>query len=717
MYPIVKLLLRGAFGLMFKTRLAYGAKLEKIGNKALFLASNISTIDSLLLMAYLPGRPVFAMPRGAAPLWVRLILSCADVFIIDSTNPLSLKELTDAVAKGRWAVMLAEGRVGESGLVAKVYEAPALIARETGAALVPVQIEGIQHSRFSRIRSGRRRAFPRVAITFLKECKVGADESGRESRERVGDYLYKVMQEAHYRTHIDHDASIFALAMRAAKLYGGRGGRGVAVEDIERRPASYRAVLTRAFLLASRFNRIAKKGERVGVLLPNSINNLAVFLALSAHSRTPAMLNFSSGEKNILNCCKMAAVGTAVTSRKFVEAIGLAPLIESMEGAGVRVHYLEDMLKGAGLGAKLAAAAKYSRGYVPEKRGGHEREGVVLFTSGSEGAPKAVVLSHRNIASNIAQIVSTLNVGPSDVWFNALPMFHSFGLTFGTLAPFMNGIRLFLYPTPLHYRVIPEICYQSGVTIMAATNTFLRNYAKAAHPYDFASMRLVINGAEILREDTRMLWVEKFGVRVIQGYGATEASPVITLCSQAYSRTGSIGKIVPGIEYKIKKLDGVAEGGELVVKGDNIMMGYMKIDRPGVLQPLKDGWYETGDVVSVDADGYVFIKDRAKRFAKIAGEMISLTAVENLCRDAYGDDEELEVACVGVPDEAKGERLVLVATRPDIDLSRISAYAKREGVPELGVPKTFVYREAIPLLKTGKRDYVGLKEEILSGLK
>ena len=717
MYSIVKFVLRAIFGLCFRTRLVYEAKIGKLGKKAVFLASNMSTIDPLILMAYLPGRPVFAFAPGACRGVARLLLGLADVFTIDSTNPQGLKDLAEVVNSGRWAVMLAEGKVGESGLIAKVYEAPGLLAQQTGAPIVPVQIEGLQHSCFSRIKSAGRRMFPRVRVTFLKEHRVVRDEGARATRERVGDYLYRVMQDAFYRTHIDRNLSIFASAVRAARLYGRRGLKRVPIiEDIERKPMGYRDVLVRSYLLAGRFNRISKRGEHVGLMLPNSITNLCAFLGLSAYGRVPAMLNFSSGEKNILNCCKMAVVGKAITSRKFVAALELGALVGALEREGVKVFYIEDLIKSAGPAAKLAALAKYKRKYIPEKRGGHDAKGVILFTSGSEGTPKAVVLSQFNIMSNVAQFGATINAGPSDVWFNALPMFHSFGLTVCTLTPFLSGIPLFLYPTPLHYRVIPELCYQIGATVMAATNTFLRNYAKNAHPYDFMTMRIVINGAEILREDTRMAWIEKFGVRIVQGYGATETSPLLTICSQAYNRTGSIGKLVPGVECRIKQLDGVAEGGELVVRGDNIMMGYMKIDKPGVLQPPKDGWYETGDVVRIDADGYVFIKDRVKRFAKIAGEMVSLTAVENICRDAYAKDEELEVACVGVPDEAKGEKLVLVATRADLDLSVVSAYAKKEGFSELYVPKVFIHRESIPLLKTGKRDYISLKEEVLSGL-
>ncbi|MDR1477022.1 MAG: AMP-binding protein [Rickettsiales bacterium] len=718
MYFVVKSFLRLMFNLFFNTRLVYQADFAKLGKKAVFLTANISTVDALLLMAYLPGRPVFAMPALAAKRWVRFVLKCADVFIIDSTNPLSLKSLTDEVKKGRWAVMVSEGRPDSSGLVPKVYEAPGMVSREAAAPIVPVQMEGVQYSWFSRIKSVDRRPFPRVRITFLKESRVRSGESARETRERVGDYIYRIMQRAHYLSHVEKNESLFAAVMRAAKLYGHKGIKRVGiVEDIDRKPMNYKDVLVRSFALAGPLCGVTRRGEHVGVMLPNSIGTIVTFLGLSAYGRVPAMLNFASGEKNMLNCCKMATVKQVMTSRKFVAAVGLEKVIEGMEQGGVKFRYLEDLAGTITLGGKLAAFLKYKAHYVPDRKGGHGRKCVVLFTSGSEGTPKGVVLSHFNILSNVGQIISTVNIGPGDVLFNALPMFHSFGLMFGLFAPFLLGARVFLYPTPLHYRVIPELCYEVGATIMAAANTFLKNYAKNAHPYDFMTMRLVINGAEVLREDTRMLWIEKFGVRVIQGYGATETTPVLTLCSPAYNRTGSIGKLLPGVEYRLRKIDGVEKGGELVVKGDNVMMGYMKLDNPGKLQPPKDGWYETGDVVEIDGDGYVFIKDRMKRFAKIAGEMVSLTAVENIVRDAYIKDEDLEVAAVGVPSDAKGEQIVVAANRRDLDLSVVAGHVRAAGYSELFAPKLFVYREAIPLLKTGKRDYILLKEQVMAELR
>ncbi|MDR2098416.1 MAG: AMP-binding protein [Rickettsiales bacterium] len=717
MYKFAKLFLRGILGLCFKIRFVNKALLKSLGSRAVFLTSNMSTLDPLLLMAYLPGRPVFAMSAGTYRGWVKIFLRWADVFIIDSSNPLSLKVLTETIKNGRWAVILAEGRVSESGMVAKVYEAPGLIAENSGAVIVPVQINGVQFSYFSRIGVLDKRPFPRITVTFLEGRRVAPSGAARESRESMGDYIYRQMQEAFYLTRFDRDASIFANAMQAAKLYGHNGLRRAAtVEDSERKPKSYRDVLVRSFALAGGLNKIARRGDSVGIMLPNSIDDLCVLLALSAYERTPAMLNFSSGEKNILNCCKMALVRAVVTSRKFVAAIGIEKVVESLERENVRIVYLEDLAARETVFGRIAAIAKYKWKYVPYPVGGKDRKGVVLFTSGSEGMPKAVALSHYNIMSSVCQTVSMLSFGPSDTWFNALPMFHSFGLTVCTLAPFMVGAKIFMYPTPLHYRVIPEICYSIGATVMAGTNTFLKNYAKHAHPYDFATLRILINGAEILRDDTKALWMEKFGVRVIQGYGATETSPLITINSPAYNRSGSIGKFPPGIEYRLKKLDGVAEGGELVVKGDNVMMGYMKLDNPGVVVPPKDGWYETGDVVYVDADGYVFIKDRIKRFAKIAGEMVSLTNVESLAKEAFASHDDLEVAAVAIPHETKGEQVVLAATMPGLDLSVIAEYAKRQGIYELYVPKAFMHVDAIPILKTGKRDYAGLRALVMEKL-
>ena len=290
---------------------------------------------------------------------------------------------------------------------------------------------------------------------------------------------------------------------------------------------------------------------------------------------------------------------------------------------------------------------------------------VVLFTSGSEGMPKGVVLSHANVLANREQVMARFDFGSQDIILNALPLFHSFGLTAGTLLPILSGMRTFFYPSPLHYRIVPEMAYDVNATVMFGTNTFLAGYARFAHPYDFYSVRYAFAGAEKLKDETRRIWTDKFGVQIFEGYGATETSPVLAANTPVDTRVGTVGRLLPGIEYALDPVPGV-EGGRLSVRGPNVMLGYLKHDKPGVIQPPSTergpGWYDTGDIVSIDADGFVTIQGRAKRFAKIGGEMVSLTAVEELAARTWPESQH---AVVSVPDAQKGEQLVLVTTKPE----------------------------------------------------
>ena len=265
---------------------------------------------------------------------------------------------------------------------------------------------------------------------------------------------------------------------------------------------------------------------------------------------------------------------------------------------------------------------------------------VVLFTSGSEGMPKGVALSHANVLANREQVAARIDFSSQDMILNALPLFHSFGLTTGTLLPLLSGMRTFFYPSPLHYRIVPEIAYDVNATLLFGTNTFLAGYARFAHPYDFYSVRYAFAGAEKLKDETRRVWTDKFGVQVFEGYGTTETSPVLAANTPIDMRAGTVGRFLPGIEYALDPVPGV-EGGRLSVRGPNVMLGYLKHDKPGVIQPPATergaGWYDTGDIVTIDADGFVTIQGRAKRFAKIGGEMISLAAVEELAARAWPD--------------------------------------------------------------------------------
>lgn len=331
----------------------------------------------------------------------------------------------------------------------------------------------------------------------------------------------------------------------------------------------------------------------------------------------------------------------------------------------------------------------------------------ILFTSGSEGVPKGVVLSHKNIQANRYQLASRVDFGPTDIVFNALPIFHSFGLTGGTLLPMLSGTRTFFYPSPLHYRIVPELVYDTNATIMFGTDTFLSGYARFANAYDFYSVRYVFAGAEKLKEETRRLWSEKYGVRIFEGYGATETSPALSTNTPMHNKSGTVGRLLPGIKYSLEDVPSIDDGGKLIVSGANIMKGYLLSENPGILVPPTDNKYDTGDIVDFDEDGYITIKGRAKRFAKIAGEMVSLTAVETFLSDLWPDNHH---AVVSIPDAKKGEALVLVTDKQDAVRSGILAYAKKNGIGDLSVPKNIKTVDSVPLLGTGKTDYVGVQE-------
>jgi acyl-[acyl-carrier-protein]-phospholipid O-acyltransferase/long-chain-fatty-acid--[acyl-carrier-protein] ligase len=227
----------------------------------------------------------------------------------------------------------------------------------------------------------------------------------------------------------------------------------------------------------------------------------------------------------------------------------------------------------------------------------------------------------------------------------------------GVVLPLVSGVRIYLYPSPLHYRTVAELIYGVNATIMFGTDTFLNGYARVAHPYDFRSLRYILAGAEPVKEATRRIYMEKFGLRILEGYGVTETAPALALNTPMFNKFGTVGRVLPGMEARLEKVEGVEEGGRLFVRGPNVMLGYLRVERPGQLEPPNEGWHDTGDIVTIDEQGFVTIKGRAKRFAKIGGEMISLAAVETLASELWPDAAS---AVVAVPDARKGERLILI---------------------------------------------------------
>jgi acyl-[acyl-carrier-protein]-phospholipid O-acyltransferase/long-chain-fatty-acid--[acyl-carrier-protein] ligase len=290
-----------------------------------------------------------------------------------------------------------------------------------------------------------------------------------------------------------------------------------------------------------------------------------------------------------------------------------------------------------------------------------------------------------------------------DSVFNVLPIFHSFGLTGGLIMPLVGGVPVFLYPSPLHYRVVPELLYDTGATILFATNTFLNGYARAAHPYDLRKVRLIIAGGEAVKEETRKTYMERFGVRILEGYGVTETAPVLAMNTPIANRAGTVGRLSPLMQARLEAVPGIADGGRLLVNGPNVMIGYYRPDNPGVLEKPSDGWHDTGDIVSIDRQGFITIKGRAKRFAKIGGEMVSLAAMEALAAEAMPDAPLLAVA---VPDQRKGERVVLLTSEASATRELILRHARARGAPELMVPSEIILVASLPLLGSGKPDFM-----------
>jgi len=705
---ILKTLLAGIFRLAYRVEIRGMENYRKAGERLVIVANHLSFLDGALLAAFLPGRPCFAIHTEQAKKWyVRPFLGLFDALPLDPTKPLATKSLIRAVEQGRQCVIFPEGRITVTGALMKIYEGPAMIADKAKATILPVRLDGPQFTPFSRLRGKLRlRWFPKITITLEppQEIRLAAEVKGRQRRREIGRRLYDVMSTMIFTT-ADTEKTLFEALVDARELHG--GGRPI-LEDIERRPLSYGRLLAGSFVLGRRFAAVSEPGEMVGVLLPNAAAAVASFFALQATGRVPAMLNFSTGAANMLAACRLANIRTIITARRFIEVAKLEPALKSL-AEGRSILYLDELRRSIGLGDRLRGLveARFARALYRRRAVKPDDPAVVLFTSGSEGTPKGVALSHRNILANCQQLAARVDFSPSDIVFNALPLFHSFGMTGGMLLPITNGVRVFLYPSPLHYRIVPEMAYDTNATILFGTDTFLTGYARSGNPYDFYSIRYVFAGAEKVRDETRRQWMEKFGLRVFEGYGATETAPVLATNTPMHFKAGTVGRLLPGISWQLQPVDGIDEGGRLLVAGPNVMKGYLSPARAGAVDPLHGGWYDTGDICAIDAEGYVRILGRAKRFAKIAGEMVSLGAVEALAQALWPEHRH---AAVALPDPRKGEQVVLVTDCPTASVEALLARARSQGIAEVMVPRTLVPVPAVPILGTGKADYAAARK-------
>ncbi|MCX7069134.1 MAG: AMP-binding protein [Methylococcales bacterium] len=707
---MLKKFLHSLLSLLYRVEVTGLENYDQAGKRVLIVANHTSFLDPLLLGVFLPDDVTFAINTHISEQWwIKPFLGLSKVFPMNPTHPLSLKDLIHHLQTDTKTVIFPEGRITVTGTLMKIYDGTGMVADKSGAAVLPVRIDGGQYTHFSRLHKiVRLRLFPKITIKILPATRlvVPAELRGKTRRQYSGRILANLMTEMMLSTS-NYRQSIFASLLDARKIHG---GSHIVAEDLERRPLSYNNLITRTLAIGNALKQITETGEAVGIFLPNSTKTLCVILGLQVHGRVPAMLNYSTGSAGMFSACQTAKVKIVLTSRYFIELGHLTGEAEHL-AEQVKLVYLED------LAAHISTVDKFTawlQARIPigcTNLGLHPADSpaVILFTSGSEGVPKGVVLSHANVLANLKQLEACISFNSQDVVLNFLPMFHSFGFTVGTMLPILNGMRVFFYPTPLHYAIIPEMAYELHATIMFGTNTFLAAYAKKAHAYDFFNMRYVVAGAEKLQETTRQLWAEKFGIRVLEGYGATETTPITSVNTPMYYKAGTVGRFMPAMEYKLEPVEGIDDAGRLHVKGPNIMLGYLLADNAGVLVPPKslygDGWYDTGDIVHVDEEGFISIRGRSKRFAKVAGEMVSLTAVETLATNAWPSAHH---AAISLPDAKKGEQVILVTTQKQATVQQLADASS--GVTAILLPKKIIVVDAIPVMATGKTNYIAVTE-------
>ncbi len=690
--------------LAFRFR-AYNTEVLNTPGPVPLISNHQSMLDWLFLLVSVEDDWKFVASEAASrENWLhRRVVHNRRTFLIDTTSPYSLKHMAEYLQRGGRLILFSEGRLSRTGSLMKLFDGTGFLLHKTRAKVITCYLRGIERLHTT-MHQNYKQWFPPVTAHFSEALMPPRLEhvSTSQARSTLTGWLRDQMVSQQFHIEMEHGpASVLAAIIAVGRSRPGH----IVLEDATRQCLTYRRLLTGVELMTRQLSRQigGSDGERVGILLPN-VNGLPIaVLSLWAAGKVPAILNYSTGVATMLACVQLAGLKQIITSKAFLERLklNLAPLAE----AGIEFIHLEDVrarLSGGRTCVALIRNALSPGAGIPTSHLRGNDSALILFTSGSEGVPKGVDLTHTNLIANIRQVLAIADIEDRDRVFNALPMFHSFGITIGTFFPLVRGIYVFIYPSPLHYRAVPTAFYDRDCTIMIGTNTFLNGYARKAHPYDFRSLRYMFAGAEKVQEATANLWSRRFGVRILEGYGATECSPCVSLNVPMAAKSGSAGRLLPTVEYKLEPIEGVAEGGRLLVRGPNVMRGYLNADANEQFKAL-GGWYDTGDIVAVDSDGFVHILGRLKRFAKVSGEMVSLTAVEDALAGAFPHyGLRCQIAVLSRPDEGKGEVLIAVTNEPRLQLDEIRAAIKAKGLTNLCAPREIKAVKEIPKLGTGK---------------
>jgi acyl-[acyl-carrier-protein]-phospholipid O-acyltransferase/long-chain-fatty-acid--[acyl-carrier-protein] ligase len=711
----MKTLLRLIARLFFRYR-AFNEGVLATPGPVLLVPNHLSWLDWLFVGVCLDDDWKFVTSSTTAQTsWLhRKIMVNSMTFPIDPSSPYAARRMAEFLQKGGRLVLFAEGRLSHTGTLMKLFDGTGFLLHKTHAKVITAYLRGASRLPYSP-NPGWKKFFTPVTAHFSEvHTPPNLDHLGTgQARSTFTTWLRDRMVRQQFDAEMEFGASTLPAAITDIAR---QQPKRVVLEDATLQTLTYRKLRIAARVLATEFEKAVpheKSRHHVGVLLPNINATPVLLLALWKLGKVPAILNFSTGNAIMVACAQLAGLKQILTSRLFLERAKLSA--EPFIDGGIDVIFLEDLKASITPADKFRATLQVLFGGAISGPLSADSAAVILFTSGSEGVPKGVELTHRNILANVRQMLATTDITDHDRVFNCLPLFHSFGLTVGLLLPLVRGLYTFIYPSPLHYRMVPVAFYDRDCTMLLSTNTFLNGYARKAHPYDFRSLRYLFAAAEKLQEATAATWSQRFGVRVLEGYGATECAPCVSVNTPLEPRYGTVGRLMPGMEYRLEKVDGVADGGRLFVRGPNVMKGYLNPDANAKFQAL-GGWYDTGDIVSISPDGYLEIRGRMKRFAKVSGEMVSLTAVEDALAGAFPHyGLRCQTAIVTRPDEDKGEALICCTNESRLTQSEIREAIKAKGLSNLCVPREIIVVREIPKLGTGKVNHRELQAMVNAG--